>query len=499
MEEARQANALKQYKLIYSTVLTREVLVETLIPDYMPDAERILSADAKLCIRSKNISAGSVALEGSITGWVLYAGEGESEPQKLELSAGVSMESPCEGAEDTDKLYVSCRVNYAEAKALNPRKISFRAEAAASIYVFREELLDLQCDMTQAGDAEILESSIEMGCISGVEERTFTISEELPLSDGNKTIANLLHYDTGVEMEDLRKVGGKMILQGNAQIHVLFADEEGRICSDRFRIPFSQIADAPEEEISTYLISVYPMECTVEPYAGLNGAKSFETELRLTAQFLTAAKVDLTYAADAYSLHHPCLAESGQTEQTTPYRIRSLKRQIMENVNLTEPAGEILYARAACSVPFFSGGRARVPVSCMIVYKTQDGNIGTVSKRWQAELSADADDMPGACFGEASCTEPTVTAAGDRLDIRFEVSLPILSAEALTVQYLVSVETDTDTVLSGDGRPSLVAVRPQGRSLWDLAKEYSSTRELIAAANPGPPEENQILLIPRAR
>ena len=48
MEEARQANALKQYKLIYSTVLTREVLVETIIPDYMPDAERILSADNKL-------------------------------------------------------------------------------------------------------------------------------------------------------------------------------------------------------------------------------------------------------------------------------------------------------------------------------------------------------------------------------------------------------------------------------------------------------------------
>ncbi len=500
MEEAGQVSRIDRFELIYSTVITQEASADSIVPDYMPDVEKILLTDAKLLIRKKTVAEEGVELEGTVLGNVLYVGQDEEAGlQTIGVSVPISLS--CEGSEleETDKLWISCRINAAEGRALNPRKISFRAEAAAVISVFRSVTADLTCDTREAGDAEILEETARIGYISGAEERTFTVSEELPLSDGSRNIWKLLCADIHTETEDVRKVGGKMILQGNTELSIVFTDEESmETCFDRFRIPFSQIVDAPEADMDACVVSVLPVSYSVEPYAGINGARSVTAEIRMTAQILTASRAEVTYSADAYNLYHPCIADKAETAVCEPYQGCTLRSSVRETVHLAEPAAEMLYTAAECSVPFASGDSMRVPVCCSLVYKTADGKLGAASKRLQAELPLGADPSRY-FFGDAVCSEPAVLVQGDQAEIRFEVQLPAVTASNRTITFLSAVRTDGETAFSQEERPSVMAVRPGGRSLWTLAKQYCSTRELIAAANPDPVLDNPVVLIPRAR
>ena len=47
--------------------------------------------------------------------------------------------------------------------------------------------------------------------------------------------------------------------------------------------------------------------------------------------------------------------------------------------------------------------------------------------------------------------------------------------------------------------PSLIVIRLGTESLWNVAKKYGSTCELIESANPGPINPGDLILIPRGR
>jgi len=500
MEEAMQVHHIKQFERIYAATLTQEVTAESVVPDIMPDIERILSVDAKIFIRSRIISGGVISLDGDVLGTVLYAGEGESSPQVMEIRSPISMTCEDTQLEETDKLWVVVGVNGMEARAQNPRKIAFRAEGAASVSVYRETDAELSSRMDGTEEMERLTQTLEAGLVSSVEERAFTVSEELPLSDGRVSVSKVLQYRLSASAEDVRKVGSKMILQGEAVLAVLFTDQEtGSLCTDSFHVPFSQIMDAPEGEVSASVVTLHPIGCDVEPVPGLNGSQSLELELQLTAQVLAASQTKLEYTADVYSLRHPWEVQMERVGLSKPFQTAVLRNTLKETFRLPQPAGEILFSNAACSIPFAVGESVRVPVSVSVLYTGEEGRLEAVSKKLQAEFSLAGVEAENGCFGCAVVSEPAVTVSGDQIDLRLELKLTAVSAGEQSVSFVRSVQVDGENDLSSEEAPSLVVVRPNGRTLWDLAKEYSSTRALIAAANPESADGGAVLLIPRAR
>ena len=70
----------------------------------------------------------------------------------------------------------------------------------------------------------------------------------------------------------------------------------------------------------------------------------------------------------------------------------------------------------------------------------------------------------------------------------------------MSVEHIESVDIDEETKLDAGDGPNLTVTRSGGgRDIWDLAKAYLSTPELIQRTNglEGEPEEGTVLLIPR--
>lgn len=122
MEVNLKREAIQYCTPVYSDTLSREETLETVVSDTLPDVARILDVDAAVYLRSKTLLQGSIRIEGSIRGTVLYIGEDSERLQRIEAELPVSFSAEAEGTEDTDILAVNLCVSSADARLLNPRK-----------------------------------------------------------------------------------------------------------------------------------------------------------------------------------------------------------------------------------------------------------------------------------------------------------------------------------------------------------------------------------------
>lgn len=84
MEVNLKREAIQYCTPVYSDTLSREETLETVVSDTLPDVARILDVDAAVYLRSKTLLQGSIRIEGSIRGTVLYIGEDLERLQRIE-------------------------------------------------------------------------------------------------------------------------------------------------------------------------------------------------------------------------------------------------------------------------------------------------------------------------------------------------------------------------------------------------------------------------------
>ena len=119
--------------------------------------------------------------------------------------------------------------------------------------------------------------------LSGIEEKSFLVSDEAELPAGCPPMEKLLCYSHTETVEELKQVGGKMILQGTVRLDTLYltaGDDAPQ--QQSFRIPFSQILDIAngKAELSTVILT--SGGCYLEPLSGSDGITSLHLELHLS-------------------------------------------------------------------------------------------------------------------------------------------------------------------------------------------------------------------------
>lgn len=500
MEDKQFAEKIERCDLVYKTVLTQEAMAETVVPDAMPDIVRLLDTEAAVFLRSKTVETGRVILEGNILGTVLYAGEDTVQPQKLELSIPFSCAQEEPSLTDTDQLVVDIHLSTAEPRIMNPRKLMLRAEVAGEVSVFRKSTL---CLATETEDLSLFETLYEernVGYIASVQEKNFIVSEELALPPAHPTASQLLLPSVRLILSDSKRVAGKVIVQGNVSLQLIYLPAgEDRPCQESFQIPFSQIMDAPEGEAGIAQAILYPTASYVEPIPGVNGSGAVSAEVHVTAQLVCTSVQAVRYIADIYCLHHPCQVRQEAVAVADPFRPVSLRETLRETFELPESAAEVLCSRAEAMLPLGSGeDGVKVPVLFRCIYRTEKDQLQSITKRMTANFRPEPGEMTRSVPGSPMCGELFVSASGTTLEVRAAVELPMITGEEQTIHYIQNAAAQTEEEIDLGGMPSLVAVRPDDRSCWTLAKTYYSTREMIEAVNPKGMEQN-IILIPRAR
>ena len=66
MELQLKKTTLDHYESSGEVTLTQEETTEVIVPDYCPDIARIITADGKVCIHSRELRDGKAAVTGTV-------------------------------------------------------------------------------------------------------------------------------------------------------------------------------------------------------------------------------------------------------------------------------------------------------------------------------------------------------------------------------------------------------------------------------------------------
>lgn len=499
MEVNLKREAIQYCTPVYSDTLSREETLEAVVSDTLPDVARILDVDAAVYLRSKTLQQGSIRIEGSIRGTALYIGEDSERLQRIETELPVVFSAEAEGAEDTDALAANVCVSSADAKLLNPRKIQFRAGVCAAVVVYRSVTAELPSEAEQTPGLYTLTDTKTVSFLSGVEEKSFLVSDEAELPAGCPPMEKLLCYSHTESVDELKQVGGKMILQGTVRLDTLYLTAGDDAPQHQiFRIPFSQILDIAngKAELSTVILT--SGGCYLEPLSGSDGITSLHLELHLCAQTLCRSETEIRYIADAYSLKSTCRLKTDTVRTLGAARPAVLRQSVRETLETPDSPKEIVYARVTAAFPVCTENGVSESICVRMLYRTQRGSLSSMSR--MLTLTFENGETTGMTLPETARFGEIYAAAGDNaVELRCPVELSVNAAAASEFTYVSEMELEENEAAEETERPSLIVIRLGTESLWNVAKKFGSTCELIEAANPGAVNPGDLILIPHGR
>lgn len=505
MELSMKRSGIACCEKVFEYAMPVEQATETVVPDTMPDVERILCAEGMVIIRSKEVSEGRVTVSAGVAATVLYSPEGGGRPCRLSAVVPIELELDAPGVTQESIPVAMLSLTGVEARMLNPRKLLVRAVVYACVECYDRTEMSF-CDGLEgdeAGGVEVLTDSRTISPVVCVREKTFVVSDEYRLPPGQPPLGEIVWHGVDIVPGSVRAVGSKIVFGGTVRMAVLYeAAETGELASASFETEFSQMLDTGVE-LSSPDCSVYTMLTAeyVEPMTLSGGERGISAEFHLVSQVVCTDSVRVVCVTDCYSNSRELDITSAETELGCVQRRSTVRATVHESLPASPPPVEICRVLCRTGTAVCEGGTLRCPVTVTVLYRAADGQFYSVARRLSSEAPAELGENEYAALVRASCSDCSASPTSSGADVRLLVDFELLVVKRIGVPQIDSVACGE--ALEAGGAPSLTVVRAgAGDTLWALGKRYRSTARLIAAQNglaEGDALEGKTLLIPTAR
>ena len=507
MELELQKERFEGYRPGTPLTLTDEETAETIVPDYSPDIARIVDVSACMLLRARTIADGKLTASGSVKLTLLYMAEDTSGLRALEYSVpfeqSANLPSGCENAA------VEGRVCDVEARLLNPRKLFTRLTIEWKVTPYCHGALTTCGEIADREQYAIqtLCERHEVSLIRFVGDKDFVFAEELTLPGGRDAIGELLCPRVRLRVTEAKSLGSKIVLKGVACLSLLYATEEGKLCSYSEELPFSQILDGSSEDGGDNSVSAVLNLSGSEIHTdGENGdGRTVSVKLFLNAFVVLRGTETVCCITDLYSTSYDLDAQLETVELRQEPEIATVTQSVREQLDTGTEVKCVLSADVCFGSVGIrqNGSQASLRAAATVSVLYLDESDVPLSMERRVEVAAEA-----AIDGEAQVTVETVCAGditaninANGVELRFPTEFTLVSIASVSCPCLASLSAE---VSEASETPSLVLrALEEGESLWDLAKQYRTTAEDILAANEltesAAIEAGRMLLIPRAR
>ena len=476
------------YKKLCSSASEAHSDSELIVPDTLEDILRILCCRRQCRIREKTVSQDAVFVSGEIDIAVMYIPETGDGVRVVGTTTAFELSFDAPGADSTSLAVTKLLSLTADAKAVNPRKIS------VSTNIFMEQSCYKYVDVcwtqppAEARDKLFLKTQ-ELKCrsIELVSEKTLSIEDELDLPEELHG-GDFVKAFSSIKLDGSEVVGTKLVVKGTAEIEAMYlVSGMPRLAS--FSLPFSQLFELPdgcsEPEVSAFAM------VTGQYFEAFD--KKLSADIRAAIQIVCTQERSIRYISDAYSCKKQlgltlselrCLTKNEQDLQTRSVRL---------SYNSDYGAEEILFSSAYAACAETSESEVLIPVTADIVYKDREGELRACRVRGKTQFELGSDRRPDEVYVTNIDVSASAVGDGVNADISVTISMRYLSYDSIGMISEVE-ETELDRERSA---AALYMCRCTDGDLWSLAKKYGSDVELIKLINEidGTPDD-RLLLIP---
>ncbi len=509
MELELDRTHLSGYETVLDTTIFHEETMEMIVPDACPDILRIADTEARVLLGGKEAMEGRAEVSGTVKASILYLPDGEEGMRRMEVAIPFSCSADAPGLGSHCTLVALPRVQAAETRSLNPRKVLVRVNLAVCLSAYAP-MTDSICAGVlgpEGSGVEQLQEDHSAYVVACVQEKPFTFSDDVAISGSRPEAAQLLKNRVTLACNESKVIGNKLIFKGEARLQLFYRAGDNSLCTADYELPFSQIMEitgAGEDADCTLDVVLTSAECNLD---SAGEGRTVAVSLGLLAQAVVREERSFQMLTDLYSTLYSL------TPETEAYSFCRVLDQGIRSQTVREILETGVMARAVADAYVCIGqvtqGRdgeklvLTADAAVTVVFTGEEGGVSSVTRSIPVSCPV---ELPEGCLCTCTCTCPepvfaTTTTGG--IEVRFPLDFRFLALSVGRVAGVSAVRVEEAAAGSGENQPSIV-LRMVGRQerLWDIAKAYRTTAEEIRRAN-GLEEEGapqgQLLLIPRKR
>lgn len=496
MELQFQKSTCKFLECLIREIQNAELTQEIRLSDGMPDIGRVLASWGQVILRGKEWRGDMAMLSGGLMVWVLYAPEDGSDPKSVEGWLPFQLKWNLPATDRDGVLRISPVLRFVDSRNVSARKIMVRAGIAA----LGEALCAAQTPVYNSGelpdDVQLLTRTYPVRLPREAGEKTFFVDEDIsmPASSGAEKI---LSYSALPQLQDKKVMSDKVVLRGSTELHLIYRDQNGKIRSWDTSVPFAQYGD---------LDTAYGPEAQADVQMGitsleldLNDQGQLRFKCGLLAQYLVDDRELLTLGEDAYSLRRDV------QPMNEPLMVPGILEKRTETVpvrhTLAGQSGEVMDMVFLPDQPRLrktdEGVEAQLSGIFQILCSGEDGILRSGTSRWESTFAFPADPETLVTMLSVPAVSGRARTEGEDMLLETQLELSICTQGENGIPMIAGLEIGEEKEPEV-GRPSVILRRPEGRSLWELAKASGSTVAAIQNANQlqEEPADNRMLLIP---
>lgn len=508
MELELNRDPICSYETLAEVTLCQEETLEAIVPDACPDIERMVDVCGQATLSSKQAGSGVASVSGMVRVSVIYRPEGENGLQRVELGLPFTCQVDAPGLTEQGKVLAEPRLRFAEARALNPRKVLLRVDLAVDVTAC-QPVQHMVCQgIDEEDEAGICQRQFhgESYELSAVQEKPFTLSEQIRLQGTQGDAPRLLGVQAQPLCTESKLIGSKLIFKGVVDLALLLQESGGEITSVRESLPFSQVVEVTqsgEEGDCQVQVEMTDLRCEMETGNGRN----VDVVLELLVQAQVRCRRPVTFLQDVYSTVYEMEVES------RPHCLYQFGEQSIRTQTVREllETGETVRGVTASRLNLGQvtqvreGGQTVLTAEAWltILYLDEDDQVRCLQKMIPVSCRIDC-PADQTCTCRCSCTGEVFAApAAGGVEVRFSIDFHSRTTGSVNVVVVEQARIGERRISPDGTKPSVVLRLPvPGEGLWEIAKAYGTTIQQIVQANGLEGEEipsGKMLLIPAVR
>lgn len=470
------------------------------LPDYLPDFHSVILSRGDVRLDEGKTGPGNILVKGAVKFRVFYrTGQNDWKISCLEGEFPFQETLILESADEFDMPQVETVLEDLSIQMMNSRKLNIRALLELRVSAWEREDIEIPVEVQAEPLPEILrEEETFLELIYRGKERCH-LREEIRLPSNKTNIRQILWQQAQIFGSGTKVMEGKLLLQGEMQIFVIYlGEEDGGIQWFETKLPCQCEVQIPEADVD-----VIPYITTKVQNTALSVQEDADGELRIIL-----AEADLLadlwlyrermweMVRDLYALDKKLLLKTRSAQVLRLHMKNESKYRMNDTIHLQSTDSEILQICAGFGEVQIdrqemveNGIATEGTVRVQVLYLTSNDNApieaveGILPFRYVVEIPGILPD----CRFELQCDLEQLSflmKSSRELEVQAVISLQALVTRPEQMEVIQEVQEEPLDLEELNQQPGMVGlILTEQDSLWEIAKKYHTTREVIRKTN----------------
>ncbi len=479
------------------------------LPDYLPDVNKLLRVDAKLCGISRYVNGDTLEYDGSLLYHVLYA-TAQGEICNASFESPISGSMPVSGYEGGYLLDFDATAENVTCRLQGPRKLTAKAKIKLCAAIYCEKCTEPafagKLSSEERSNMQYLYESIEGEMQESFEVRGNSVSEDIEIPSGMPSVSEIISVDTDTYIYEMRPGEQGLSYKGDVIANILYAhkptaenEEEaaengGVLYASLVRkIPIYGDIPTDMEEMPVFCLGRADItKLEYRPQENSLGESriieiDFDYDIFADCYYNEESKV----VKDIYSLDY----ENGNEYSTLSFRNVAKAQTFNFSVNSTEQNSDPEFSAAVSTVAsaviesvtkdagkLIFEGKAEVSVILINGEGLFLGKNYTVPIRAEADAGKTSDNFTYAVTSAVIFAASRADSEKIATDLEIAISF-ITFNEYETLAVMQSTVYKDKPVYVPEHSAVVIYYPCKDEKLWGIAKKYNTTEDAIRKAN----------------